>query len=186
MNILVVASALLSNIVGSTDNRMILTINETYLIGQFDAILLLVDEIAPFEEKFSFAKVYKWHIPKFIDWDRIADAILMSLERMAASMDKDCLFTIMYEDETSVEYIAKKARPKNSICFMAASDYQTSSTFIALPLNLQDGQCGDNYFASSLATYVTEQSPGMWSWSIPQALVIEKCEKSLENFPLLP
>ncbi|MDR1528678.1 MAG: hypothetical protein LBS22_03805 [Puniceicoccales bacterium] len=156
MNILVISPVLLPNIDGSIDQNTTLAINEIYLTGQFDAILLLMNEKVPCEGNFSFAKVYEWHLPNFTDLDFAIDAILDSLKRMDAAIDGDCLFTIMYEDDSLVERIAKKAQPNNNICFMSSSNFPAMNTFTRLSLNIQDSQYGYDYFMGKMAEYMTK------------------------------
>ncbi|MDR0742035.1 MAG: hypothetical protein LBE98_01055 [Puniceicoccales bacterium] len=156
MNILVVSPILLPNVDGSIDQSTALTIHEIYFMGKFDAILLLVDEKASCEGNFSFAKVYEWYLPNFTDLDFAIDAMLDSLKRMDAAINGNCLFTIMYEDDSLVERIARKAQPHNNICFMSSSNCSITNTFTGLSLNIQDSQCGCNYFMGKIAKYKTE------------------------------
>jgi hypothetical protein len=158
MNILVVAPILLSNIDGSIGQNTIFTINEVYLMGQFDAILLLVDEKASFEENFSFAKVYKRYSWKLTNLDFAIDVILASLKQMGTTINGNCLFTIMCENDSLVEQIAKKAQPNNNFCFMPLSDLSTMNNFMELPLTIQDCQQGCNFFMEKMAKYMTKTS----------------------------
>ncbi|MDR2432709.1 MAG: hypothetical protein LBD34_03070 [Puniceicoccales bacterium] len=156
MNILVISPILLPNIDGSIDQNTTLAINETYLMGQFDAILLLVDEKTSCERNFSFAKVYKWCLPNFTNLDFAIDAILDSLKQMGAAINDDCLFTIMYGDDSLVERIAKKTQPNNNICFMSSSNFLVMDTFTELSLNIRNSQYGHDYFMEKMAEYMTK------------------------------
>ncbi|MDR1457817.1 MAG: hypothetical protein LBI47_03155 [Puniceicoccales bacterium] len=156
MNILVISPILLPNIDGSMDQNTTLAINEIYLMGQFDAIFLLMDEKTPCEGNFSFAKVYKWHLPNFTNLDFAIDAMLDSLKQMDAAINGGCLFTIMYEDDSLVERIAKKAQPNNNICFMPSSNCPIMNTFTELSLDIQDNPWGYDYFMAKMAEYMTK------------------------------
>ncbi|MDR2629183.1 MAG: hypothetical protein LBC30_04305 [Puniceicoccales bacterium] len=155
MNILVISPILLPNMDGAIDQNTSLAINEIYLTGQFDAILLLVDEKVPFEGKFSFAKIYERCLPNFTNLDFAIDAILDALKRMDATISGNCLFTIMYEDDSLVERIAKKAQPNNNICFMSSSNFPATNAFIKLPLTTQHDY-GCDYFMEKMAKYMTK------------------------------
>jgi hypothetical protein len=155
MNILVISPILLPNIGGSIDQKTTLAINEIYLAGQFDSILLLMEEKASLEENFPFAKVHEWYLPNFTNLDLAIDAILDSLKRMDATIDGDCLFTIIYEDDSLVERIAKKVQPNNNICFMPSSNLPAMNTFTRLSLDIRS-QCGYDYFMGKMAEYVTK------------------------------
>ncbi|MDR0693186.1 MAG: hypothetical protein LBF49_01270 [Puniceicoccales bacterium] len=158
MNILVISPILLSNIDGSIDQNTTLAINEIYLVGQFDAIFLLVYEKASWEGNFSFAKVYEWYLPNFTDLDLAIDAMLDSLKQMDATIGGDCLFTIMCEDDSLVERIAKKVQPNNNICFMPSSNCPIRNTFTGLSLNTRDSQWGYDYFMEKMTEYMTKTS----------------------------
>ncbi|MDR2603008.1 MAG: hypothetical protein LBC11_00390 [Puniceicoccales bacterium] len=156
MNILVISPILLPNIDGSIDQNTTLAINEVYLMGKFDAILLLAKEKMPCGGNFSFAKVYEWYLPNFTDLNSAIDAILDSLKQMNATINGDCLFTIMYEDDSLVERIAKKAQPNNNICFMSSLNFPVMNTFTGLSLNILDIQYGYDYFMEKMAEYMTK------------------------------
>ncbi|MDR1890558.1 MAG: hypothetical protein LBQ23_00025 [Puniceicoccales bacterium] len=158
MNILVVSLVLLSNIGESFDQNTILTINEIYLVGQFDAILLLTDEKTLSEKDFSFAKIYKWHIPNSSNLDSSIDAILISLEQIAATVGGNCLFTVLCANDSFVTQIAQKTRPNNNICFMLSSNTATINTFAGFPLPTQDNQYGYNFFMEKMTEYITRNN----------------------------
>ncbi|MDR2776534.1 MAG: hypothetical protein LBB17_00600 [Puniceicoccales bacterium] len=155
MNILVVSPVLLPNVDGSIDQNTSLAIHEIYLMGKFDAILLLVDEKVSFEGSFPFAKVYERCLPNFTNLNFAIDAILDALKQMDATISDDCLFTIMYEDDSLVEQIAKKTQPNNNICFMSSSNFPATNAFTGLSLTAQYGyEC--DYFMEKMAEYMTK------------------------------
>ncbi|MDR2737988.1 MAG: hypothetical protein LBB18_03555 [Puniceicoccales bacterium] len=141
MNFLIISQFFMSDSENLAAEEVVATIEETYVVGSFDAIIFLSDgnRRRRGEKLFPFAEVYEKTAPKEVSFAAYVAFMESVIDQFRGEISKKPFFMVLHSrDDDFPERVTAKLRQHGDVCFMSFNDYADDGEDDFVEIELDD------------------------------------------------